>query len=117
MSKAIMSNAAVRAFWRVPMAVALALAVAISLFHDLPALAGTGGSDQLVVVSSTSAPIPAPDSQAPGHGCHCLCHMTAQVAAGTVVTPVVFDDSLDPPRSSAPLGSRAGLPPFRPPRV
>src|SRR4029450_9290861 len=32
-------------FWRWPLAFALALAVAVSLFHDLPALAGGGGSD------------------------------------------------------------------------
>jgi len=116
-ARAVLGRIIASHFWRAPMAFALALAVAVSLFHDLPALAGTSGPEPIVVASSAGAPIPAPDAQAPGHGCHCLCHMTAQAAAESVVTPVVFDDSLDPPRSSAPLRSRAGLPPFRPPRV
>jgi len=108
-----------RPFWRWPLAFALALAVAVSLFHDLPAFAGSGGPDPMptVVASSTSTPIQAPDAQAPGHGCHCLCHMTGQSVASPVATPVVFNDSLDPPRNGAPTRSWAGLPPFRPPRV
>jgi hypothetical protein len=116
-ARAILGKVMARQIWRVPTALALALAIAISLFHDLPALAGTSGPDPMPVVSATSAPVPGPDSHTPGIGCHCLCHMTDQATAGTVVTPVVFDDSLDPPRSSAPLHACAGLPPFRPPRV
>jgi hypothetical protein len=106
-------------FWRWPLAFALALAVAVSLFHDLPALAGGGGSDPILVAaaSSTSTPVQAPDSQAPGDGCHCLCHITAQSTVSPLVTPIVFSDSLSPPRNAAPIRSWAGLPPFRPPRV
>jgi hypothetical protein len=106
-------------FWRWPLAFALALAVAVSLFHDLPALAGGGGSDPILVAaaSSTSTPVQAPDSQAPGHGCHCLCHITAQSTVSPLVTPVVFNETLSPPRNAAPTRAWAGLPPFRPPRV
>jgi hypothetical protein len=42
MTKAITGKATGRLFWRWPLAFGLALAVAISLFHDLPAFAGTG---------------------------------------------------------------------------
>jgi len=36
------------------MAFALALAIAVSLFHDLPALAGGGGSDPIPVAVASS---------------------------------------------------------------
>jgi hypothetical protein len=106
-------------FWRWPLAFALALAVAVSLFHDLRALAGGGGSDPILVAaaSSTSAPVQAPDPDAPGHSCHCLCHMMAQSTVSPVITPVIFNDRLSPPPNGAPTRSWAGLPPFRPPRV
>jgi hypothetical protein len=119
MTKAITGKATGRLFWRWPLAFGLALAVAISLFHDLPAFAGTGdaSSTPLAVASSTSAPVQAPESQSPGHGCHCLCHITAQAIASPVVTPVVFDEPLYLPPQGVPTRSRAGLPPFRPPRV
>jgi hypothetical protein len=107
-----------RRFWRLPLILGLALAVAISLFHDLPAFAGTGESPApLTVASSTSTPVQAPDSRAPGHGCHCLCHMTAQAIASPVVTPVVFNEPLYLPPQGLPMRSCAGLPPFRPPRA
>ena len=108
-----------RPFWRWPLAFCLALAVAISLFHDLPAFAGTGDPSpaRATVVSSASTPLQGPESQAPGHGCHCLCHMTAQAIASAVVTPVVFNEPLYLPPQGVPTGSYAGLPPFRPPRV
>jgi len=116
---AIVCKAAGRRVWRWPLAVALALAVAVSLFHDLPALAGgdSSGPMPVAVASSTSTPVQAPDAQAPGHGCHCLCHMTGQSTVSPVVTPVVFSDSVCSPRNGAPTRSWAGLPPFRPPRV
>ena len=118
-TKAIIGKAEGRRFWRWPLAFGLALAVAISLFHDLPAFAGRGDPSPapLAVASSTSAPVQAPDSQAPGHGCHCLCHMTAQAIASPVVTPVVFNEPLYLPPQGVPMRSCAGLPPFRPPRV
>jgi hypothetical protein len=103
-----------------PFAFALAVAMVVALFHDLPALAGAGGSGPIPVVaiaSSASAPIQAPDGQTPGHGCHCLCHITGQSAFSPVVISVVFNGSLDPPCNGAPTRSWAGLPPFRPPRV
>jgi hypothetical protein len=67
---AILCKAGRHRFWRWPLAFALALAVAVSLFHDLPALAGGGGSDPILVTvaSSTNAPVQASDSQAPGDG-------------------------------------------------
>jgi|SRR4029453_4269836 hypothetical protein len=116
---AILCKAGRHRFRRWPLAFALALAIAVSLFHDLPALAGGGGSDPIpvAVASSTSTPVPAPDPQAPGHGCHCLCHMTAQSTLSPVVIPVVFNVSISTPRNGAPTRSWAGLPPFRPPRV
>lgn len=116
-TKMIMRNAGGR--WRGPLAFCLALAVAISLFHDLPALAGTAGSGPIpvAVVSSGSPLIQAPESQAPGLGCHCLCHMAAQATTSSVVTSVVFKNSLEAPPASTPPRSCAGLPPFRPPRV
>jgi hypothetical protein len=116
---AILCRAGGRRFWRWPLAFALALAVAVSLFHDLPALAGWADSSPIPVAVATSAttPMQSPDTQAPGHGCHCLCHITAQSAVSLVVTPIVFTDSLCPPRNGAPTRSWAGLPPFRPPRV
>ena len=108
-----------RHFWRWPLAFALTLALVVSLFHDLPALAGGGGAGPIpvAIASSNSTPIQAPDAQAPGHGCHCLCHITDQCAVSPVVTPVVFNNSLNPPRDGEPIRSWAGLPPFRPPRV
>jgi hypothetical protein len=108
-----------RLFGRGPLAFALALAVAVALFHDLPALAGGGDLAPIpvAIASSTSTPIQAPDTQAPGHGCHCLCHITDRSAVSPVVTPVVFNDSLNPPRNGGPICSWTGLPPFRPPRV
>jgi hypothetical protein len=115
----IIGKAVGRLFWRAPLALSLALAVAISLFHDLPAFAGNGNfsSTSVTVASSMSVPIQAPDSQAPGHGCHCLCHMTAQAIASPVVTPVVFNEPLYLPPQGVPMRSCAGLPPFRPPRA
>jgi hypothetical protein len=115
---AIMCKAGGRRFWRWPLAFALALAIAVSLFHDFPAFAG-GGSDPIpvAIASSTSTPVQAPDSQTPGHGCHCLCHVTAQSTVSPLVTPVVFNETLSPPRNAAPTRAWAGLPPFRPPRV
>ena len=41
-TKATIGKAEGRLFWRWPLALSLALAVAISLFHDLPAFAGGG---------------------------------------------------------------------------
>ena len=41
-TKAIIGKAEGRRFWRWPLALSLALAVMISLFHDLPAFAGRG---------------------------------------------------------------------------
>ena len=120
MTKAIAGKAAGRLFWRWPLALGLALAVAISLFHDLPAFAGRGDASptSLAVASSTSAPVQPPDSQAPGHSCHCLCHVTAQAIASPMVTPVVFNESLYPPPQRVPPRSCAGLPPFpSPPRL
>jgi len=74
---AIVSRPGSRRFWRGPLAVALALAIAVALFHDFPALAGGGdlAPTPVAIASSTSTPIQAPDTQAPGHGCHCLCHI------------------------------------------
>ena len=57
------------------------------------------------------------DSQAPAAGCHCLCHMAAQAIGAPIVTPILFNESLFPPRGSVPPRSCAGLPPFRPPRA
>jgi hypothetical protein len=117
---ATVRNAGDHHFRRWPFAFALAVAMVVALFHDLPALAGAGGSGPIPVVaiaSSASAPIQAPDGQTPGHGCHCLCHITGQSALSPVVISVVFNDSLDPPCNGAPTRSWAGLPPFRPPRV
>lgn len=115
--KARMRLAASRRFWRWPLAFGLALAVTVSLFHDLPALAGTGGGDPIAVASAASAPVEAPGSQAPAVGCHCLCHMAAQAFAAPIVTPAVFEDSPYPRPASAPPRCCAGLPPFRPPRA
>jgi hypothetical protein len=105
-----------RHFWRWPLAYALAVAMVVSLFHDLPALAG-GDLGPVAVVAHTSTPFEEPDAQAPGLGCHCLCHITAQSTVSPLVTPIVFSDSLSPPRNAVPIRSWAGLPPFRPPRV
>ena len=118
-TKATIGKAEGRQFWRWPLALSLALAVAISLFHDLPAFAGRGdfSPTSVTVAASISVPVQAPDSQAPGHGCHCLCHMTAQAIASPVVTPVVFNEPLYLPPQGVPMRSCAGLPPFRPPRA
>src|SRR5262245_17814201 len=101
---AIPCGAGGRRFWRWPLAFALILAVAVSLFHDLPALAGWADSSPIPVAVATSAttPVQAPDAQAPGHGCHCLCHITAQPAVSPLVTPVVFACSLCTSRNGAP---------------
>src|SRR5262245_49292798 len=106
-----------RHFRRRPLAFALAVAMVVSLFHDLPALAGQGGSDPMpVAVASTSALVEAPDTQAPGHGCHCLCHIAAQTTVSQIVTRFVFDHSIQRPGNGVPSRALAGLPPFRPPR-
>jgi hypothetical protein len=107
-------------FWRWPLALGLAIAMVVALFHDLPAFAGkidSGPPTLAAAVASTSAPVQAPDSQAPGHSCHCLCHVAPQALASPVVTPVAFGSSLDLPPGNTPPRSCAGLPPFRPPRV
>ena len=106
-------------FWRWPLAFGLALAVMISLFHDLPALAGTAGPDAVPVAAMSSMTTPAQpsDSHALAVGCHCLCHTASQALASPLALPVIFRDSLRPlPDSSVPR-SCAGLPPFRPPRA
>jgi hypothetical protein len=117
--QAIMRTASGRRFWRCPLAFGLALALVISLFHDLPALAGTAGSDPMpaAAMSSTSTPTHPSDSQAPAVGCHCLCHLASQAIASPIVTPVIFGDSLRPPLDSTAPPACAGLPPFRPPRA
>jgi len=117
--QAIRRTASGRLVWRWPLAFGLALALVISLFHDLPALAGTAGSDPMpaAVMSSTSTPAHPSDSQAPAIGCHCFCHLASQAIAPPIVTPVIFNDSLRPLRDSTALRSCAGLPPFRPPRA
>ena len=113
----IIGKAVGRLFWRGPLALSLALAVAISLFHDLPAFAGGGDPSPawVTVVSSASTPAQAPESRALGHECHCLCHMTAQAIASPAVTLVVFNEPLYLPPQGVPMRSCAGLPPFRPP--
>jgi hypothetical protein len=124
-TKATIGKTEGRQFWRWPLALGLALAVAISLFHNISAVAAMDdASPTPLAVASISAPIQAPESAPcngcnclPGHGCHCLCHMTAQSIASPVVTPVVFKESLFPLPQSVPVRSCAGLPPFRPPRV
>ena len=116
-TKATVGKAQGRCFWRWPLALSLALAVAISLFHDFPAFAGRSESSPASVTVVSSIPVHAPDSQAPGHGCHCLCHMTAQAVASPAVSPVIFNEPLSLPPQDVPARSCAGLPPFRPPRV
>ena len=116
-TKATIGKAEGRQFWRWPLALSLAQAVAISLFHDLPAFAGRSDSSPASVTVVSSIPVHAPDSQAPGHGCHCLCHMTAQAVASPAVSPVIFNEPLSLPPQDVPARSCAGLPPFRPPRV
>jgi hypothetical protein len=53
-----------RSFWRWLLGISLALALAISLFHDFPAFAGRCGSSptSVTVASSMSVPVQAPDS-------------------------------------------------------
>jgi hypothetical protein len=109
-TRATIGQAEGRQFWRWPLALSLALAVAISLFHDLPAFAGRSESSPVSVTVVSSIPVQAPDSQAPGHGCHCLCHMTAQAVASPAVSPVVFNEPLSLPPQDVPARSRAGLP-------
>ena len=116
-TRATIGKAEGRQFWRWPLALSLALAVVISLFHDLPAFAGRSECSPASVTVVSSIPVHAPDSQAPGHGCHCLCHMTAQAVASPAVSPVVFNEPLYLPPQDVPARSCAGLPPFRPPRV
>src|SRR5262245_10042049 len=116
---AMMCKAGRHRCWCWPLAFALAAALVVSLFHDLPALAGGGDLAPIpgAVASSTATPFQAPDAQAPGHSCHCLCHITDRCGVTPVVTPIVFTNSLNPPPDGEPICSWAGLPPFRPPRV
>jgi hypothetical protein len=107
-------------FWRWPLTLGVAIALVLALFHDLSAFAGnvdSGPRTLVAAVSSTSAPVQAPDSLAPGHSCHCLCHIAPQALARPVVTPVAFGSSLELPPGNTPPRSCAGLPPFRPPRA
>jgi hypothetical protein len=115
--KVMLREAAGRRFWRWPLLAVLALAVTASLFHELPALAGTGGADPVAEASAASAPVEAPGSQAPAVDCHCLCHMAAQAIAAPVAAPAVFEYSPYLLRTAAPPRASDGLPPFRPPRV
>ena len=114
-----MRKASDRRLWRGPLAFGLMLALVVSLFHDLPALAGTAGSDPIpaAVTSFTSSPAQPSDSHTPAIGCHCLCHLASQAIAPPVVTPIIFNDSLRPLRDSTAPRSSAGLPPFPLPRV
>jgi hypothetical protein len=113
---AMMREAARGRMWRWPVVLGLALALVLSLFHDLPAIAG--GTDPLPVASAASTPVGVPaDACVPAAGCHCLCHTATQAIVAADCTPVLFELSLCSPRDSMPPGSRAGLPPFRPPRA
>jgi hypothetical protein len=112
-----MRKASGRRLWRWPLACGLMLALAVSLFHDLPALAGTAGSDPMPTPSFTSSPAQPSDTHTPALGCHCLCHLASQAFTAPGVTPVVFNDSLQPLRDRTAPRSCAGLPPFRPPRA
>jgi len=115
---AMMREAARGRLWRWPVVLGLALALVLSLFHDLPVFAGTGDFDPLPIASAVSTPVGAPaDACVPAAGCHCLCHTAAQAIVAADCIPVLFELSLCSPRDSTPPGSRAGLPPFRPPRA
>jgi hypothetical protein len=114
---AMMREAARGRLWRWPVVLGLALALVFATFHDLPALAGTGGTDPLPVASA-STPFEAPaDACVPAASCHCLCHTAAQAIVAADCIPVLFELSVCSPRDSMPPGARAGLPPFRPPRA
>ena len=117
--KSTMRRASGRCFWRWPLAFGLMVALVVSLFHDLPALAGTASSDRIAVATMSSPSMPAQpsDSHALAVGCHCLCHLASQAVASPIVTPVIVNDSLRPLRDSTGPRSCAGLPPFRPPRA
>src|SRR5262245_2986807 len=106
-AKTITCSSACRRFWRWPLAFGLALALLVSLFHDLPALGGTGDPGPIPVAgtSFTSSPVQPSDTHAPAVGCHCLCHLASQAIASPVVTPVIFGDSLRPLRDSTALPS------------
>jgi len=106
-------------FGRWAVSLGLMVALVVSLFHDLPAMAATAVPDPIPVAAVFSANTPAQqsDRHGPAVSCHCLCHVTSQAFASPVVTPIIFSDALRPPSNSTTVRSCAGLPPFRPPRA
>ena len=98
----------------------LIVALTISLFHDLPAVAGTDPTGLAIVSIATGAsPEQIPESQPAGLACACcsLCHIAPAALSAPAGIPVFFNGSRERPRSSTapPSCSAASL--FRPPRI
>jgi hypothetical protein len=101
-----------------PLVLALAVGLLLSLFHCASCDMTFAGSGSATIAANldTSTSHDVPEQQLPGHSGHCLGHVTAQPAA---VTPTPADVSHRPymigcEQSPASL---AGLPLFKPPRA
>lgn len=101
-----------------PLVLALAIGLLLSLFHCASCDIAFAGSGSAAIAANldTSPSHDLPEQQLPGHSGHCLGHVTAQP---TAVTPVPADLSHRPymigcEQSPASL---ARLPLFKPPRA
>lgn len=103
---------------RLPLVVALALGLLLSLIHCAGcglAFAGTD-SPSIATTTDTGATPDIPDQQLPAHSGHCLSHVAAQAIAAISMPADLAPQTLVLGESRAPR-PLAGLPLFKPPRA
>jgi hypothetical protein len=102
-------------FGRIFLALLIACAISLSVFHGWTADAEAGELPVASTIASADTVSQAPIQQAPPHADHCLTHLASMLWQSTVSEPVQFGETAYPRRAEVRPADRAGASPFKPP--